>query len=89
LFTTQVVIGAAVALLTSNLLRLLLVTQVLNGLITPIILVFILVLANRRSLLGEAANGRTFRWVATACVTSVAILSSIVFVQTIKTFFTG
>jgi Mn2+/Fe2+ NRAMP family transporter len=89
LFTAQVVIGAAVALLTSNLLRLLLITQVLNGLITPIILVFILVLANRRALLGSAANGRIFRWVSTTCVATVGLLSLIVLVQTLLAFFTG
>jgi len=83
LFTGQVVIGAAVALTTSNLVQLLLVTQVLNGLITPIILAFILVMANRRSLLGEAANGRVFRWVSTACVATVGALSLVVLVQTL------
>ena len=61
LFTAQVVIGSAVALLTSNLVQLLIITQVLNGLITPVILAFILVMANRRSLLGDAANGPVFR----------------------------
>ena len=35
--------------------------QVLNGLITPIVLMFILILANRRSVLGDAANGPGFR----------------------------
>jgi Mn2+/Fe2+ NRAMP family transporter len=80
-FTGQVVIGAGVALLTSNLVKLLLVTQVLNGLITPVILIFILVLANRRSVLGQAANGRAFRWVATICIATVSVLSAIVLIQ--------
>jgi Mn2+/Fe2+ NRAMP family transporter len=83
LFTGQVVIGAGVALLTSNLVKLLLVTQVLNGLITPVILIFILVLANRRSVLRSAANGPVFRWVATVCIAAVSVLSLIVFLQTI------
>jgi Mn2+/Fe2+ NRAMP family transporter len=83
LFTGQVVIGALVALLTSNLVKLLLVTQVLNGLITPVILVFILILANRRSVLGSAANGRIFRLIATVCVGTVSALSAVVLVQSI------
>jgi NRAMP (natural resistance-associated macrophage protein)-like metal ion transporter len=83
LFTGQVVIGAAVALTTSNLVQLLLVTQVLNGLITPVILAFILVMANRRSLLGDAANGRVFRWVSTVCVAVVGALSLVVLGQTV------
>src|SRR6202011_6312571 len=44
LFTGQVLVGAAVALAPGNLISLLINTQVLNGVITPVILVFILVL---------------------------------------------
>lgn len=84
LFTAQVAVGAAVALLTSNLVQLLLVTQVLNGLITPVILGFILVMANRRSLLGDAANGPIFKWVSTVCVATVGALSLVVLVQSIQ-----
>jgi len=83
LFTVQVVIGAAVALATSNLVQLLLITQVLNGIITPVILTFILVLANRRSLLGDAANGPVFRVVATVSVASVGLLSVIVLSESV------
>ncbi|MHB8463336.1 MAG: Nramp family divalent metal transporter [Acidimicrobiales bacterium] len=83
LFTGQVVIGAAVALATSNLVQLLLVTQILNGLITPIVLAFILVMANRRSILGDAANGPIFKLVSTVCVAAVGLLSLVVLVQTL------
>ena len=55
----------------------------LNGLITPIVLAFILILANRRSLLGEAANGPVFRAVAFLCVFAVGTLSLVVFGQTV------
>jgi Mn2+/Fe2+ NRAMP family transporter len=83
LFTGQVVIGAAVALAPGNLIDLLIKTQVLNGIITPIILVFILILANRRSLLGAAANGPVFRLVATVSIVAVSAMSGIVVVQTV------
>jgi Mn2+/Fe2+ NRAMP family transporter len=83
LFTGQVVIGAAVALAPGNLISLLINTQVLNGVITPIILVFILVLTNRRRLLGDAANGPIFRVVATVCVVGVGAMSALVVVQTV------
>jgi NRAMP (natural resistance-associated macrophage protein)-like metal ion transporter len=83
LFTGQIIVGAAVALTPGNLIDLLIKTQVLNGLITPIILVFILVLANRRSLLGDAVNSPLFRVVATACVMGVSAMSAIVVVQTV------
>jgi Mn2+/Fe2+ NRAMP family transporter len=83
LFTGQVVIGAAVALAPGNLITLLINTQILNGIITPVILVFILILANRRSLLGDAANGPIFQAVATVCVLGVSAMSAIVVTQTV------
>ena len=83
LFTGQVALGALLALKPGNLVNLLIGTQVLNGLITPIVLAFILILANRRSLLGEAANGPVFRAVAFLCVFAVGTLSLVVFGQTV------
>jgi len=83
LFTGQVVLGAAVALAPGNLVALLLNTQVLNGVITPVILTFILVLANRRSVLGTAANGPVHRVVATVCVVAIALMAVAVVVQTV------
>jgi NRAMP (natural resistance-associated macrophage protein)-like metal ion transporter len=81
LFTGQVFIGAAIALIPGNLIALLVQAQILNGLITPILLSYVLVLANRRGLLGDAANGRVFRVVATISVVAVAVLSLTVLVQ--------
>jgi NRAMP (natural resistance-associated macrophage protein)-like metal ion transporter len=81
LFSLQVGVGAAVALAPGNLINLLINTQVLNGLITPIILVFILVLANRRTVLGDAVNGRWFRKVAALCVVVVGVLAVVVLAQ--------
>ena len=82
LFTAQILIGAGVALLPGNLVSLLINTQTLNGLITPIILIFILILANRRSLLGAAANGRIFRIVAAISIAAVAVTAATLVVQT-------
>ncbi len=83
LFTGLVVIGAGVALLPGNLITLLLDMQVLNGLITPIVLVFILILANRRSVLGAAVNGPRFRIVALICVVTVGVLAVAVVIITV------
>jgi len=82
-FTVQLVIGAVIALLPGNLVELVINAQVLNGFITPILLTYILILANRRSVLGAAANGPVFRIVATICVAVVGVLSSLVLVQTV------
>lgn len=83
LFTGLIVIGAAVALLPGNLITLLINMQVLNGVITPIVLTFILVLANRRSVLGDAVNGPRFKVVATVCVIVIAVLALWVVISTV------
>lgn len=87
LFTGQVVIGAAVALIPGNLIRLLVQAQVVNGVITPVLLTYVLVLANRRSLLGAAANGPVFRVVATVCVAVTAVMATAVLGLTVAGWF--
>ena len=83
LFTAQLVIGAAIALLPGNAVELVVNAQVLNGFITPVLLTYILILANRRSVLGDAANGPRFRVLATVCVAIVGALSAVVLLQTV------
>ncbi len=83
LFTFQVFLGAAVALTPVNLISLLIGTQVLQGVVAPIVLVYILILSNRRSVLGAAANGRVFRAAATIAVVAVAAMSVLLLGQTL------
>jgi NRAMP (natural resistance-associated macrophage protein)-like metal ion transporter len=75
LFTFQILFGACFALVPGNLISLLVNAQILNGVITPILLGFILVLANRSSVLGAAANGRVFRAVATVAVALIGVMA--------------
>jgi len=82
-FTFQIVVGAAVVLVPGNLVTLIVNTQVLEGVITPITLVFILVLANRRSLLGSAANGPLARWLGAITVTVVGAFAGFLVLQTV------
>jgi Mn2+/Fe2+ NRAMP family transporter len=78
-----VFLGALVAVFPGNLVQLLVQAQVLNGIITPVLLGYVLVLANRTSVLGEAANGRAFRVVATVTVVIAAALSLVVLGETV------
>lgn len=87
MFTVLVFVGAGIALAPGNLIDLLINTQILNGLITPIILTFILLLANRRSVLGDAANGPRLRVLATVCVVVVAVLAAVVLAQSVLSWF--
>jgi NRAMP (natural resistance-associated macrophage protein)-like metal ion transporter len=82
LFTAQILIGGAVVLVPGNLIDLIINTQVLEGVITPMTLILILILANRRSLLGAAANGRWARWVGGISIGAVAVVASVYVIQT-------
>jgi len=73
LFTLLLVIGAVVVLLPGvPLVPLILISQNVNGLLLPIVLVFILRLAADRGVMGDAANGR----VTTLLGWGVALLAS-------------
>jgi Mn2+/Fe2+ NRAMP family transporter len=87
LFGVQVLIGAALALTHINLITLLIGTQVLQGIVTPVILVFILILTNRRSVLGNAANKPVFKVVATVCVAGISAMSLLLLGTTVLGFF--
>jgi Mn2+/Fe2+ NRAMP family transporter len=87
IYTVQLVIGAIVALLPGNLVALVINAQVLNGFITPVLLTYVLILVNRRSVLGAAANGPAFRAVPTVCVAVVGVLSAAVLAETIAGWF--
>ena len=87
LFTAQIVIGAAIALVPNNLIKTLINAQILNGIITPILLTYILILANKRSLLGSAANGPIHKALATICVAVIGALSLTVLATTVAGWF--
>jgi Mn2+/Fe2+ NRAMP family transporter len=86
-FTVQIVIGAAVVLVPGNLVTLIINTQVLEGVITPITLLFILVLANRKSLLGSAANGPVARVLGAVTVLTVGGFAAFLVLQTVLSWF--
>jgi Mn2+/Fe2+ NRAMP family transporter len=83
LFSAQILLGATVAMTPVNVIQLLIGTQVLQGLISPVVLVYLLILTNRRSLLGRAANGPILRTVATIIVVAVAAMSVLLLVRTV------
>jgi Mn2+/Fe2+ NRAMP family transporter len=83
LFTLQIIVGAGMAIAPGNLVSLVVNAQVLNGIITPLLLTYVLILCNRRSVLGTAVNGRRFKVVATVSVAVVGVLSLVVMVQTL------
>jgi Mn2+/Fe2+ NRAMP family transporter len=87
LFTFQVALGAAVAMTPVNLISLLIGTQVLQGIVTPVILIFILTLANRRGVLGDAANKPAYRVAATIAVAAISMMSLLLLGDTVLGWF--
>ena len=73
LYTGMIVVGAAVILIpNAPLEKILVLSQVGNGVWLPVVLIFILLLVNRRDLMGDMVNTRTFNLVA--WVTTVAMI---------------
>jgi Mn2+/Fe2+ NRAMP family transporter len=76
LYTSILVIGALVVLRPGlPLVPIMLVSQIVNGVLLPFILVFMLVLINKRKLMGEWVNGRWFNGVAWATTITMILLT--------------
>jgi NRAMP (natural resistance-associated macrophage protein)-like metal ion transporter len=67
LYTGLIVVGGGIILLpNAPLLKILVFSQVANGIWLPVVLIFILLLINRRDLMGEHTNKLTFNVIAWA-----------------------
>jgi NRAMP (natural resistance-associated macrophage protein)-like metal ion transporter len=77
-FTFLVAVGAAIAVIPNlPLIRVLLVTQVINGLLLPIILFAVMRLVNDREIMGAYVNGRLYNlgaWLTVIIVTALSLL---------------
>lgn len=72
LYTVLIVVGAGVVLTTDRLWAILIFSQVGNGIWLPVVIIFILLLVNRKDLMGEYVNTLTFNVVA--WVTAIAMI---------------
>ena len=69
LYTFLIVIGAGVVLIPGfPLVRMILLSQVANGVLLPFILIFMVILINKRELMGDWVNPRWFNWASWATV---------------------
>jgi Mn2+/Fe2+ NRAMP family transporter len=77
-FTFLVAVGAAIAIVPNlPLIRVLLVTQVINGLLLPIVLFAVLRLVNNREVMGRYVNGPIYNaaaWLTAIVVTILSLL---------------
>lgn len=88
IFTTLILVGAVVSLIPGiPQIRLLLVTQSINGVLLPIVLVAILALSNNREIMGEYRNTIWFNVAAGAMTLVVSVLSVLLIGKTIADMF--
>lgn len=75
LYTVFIVIGAMIVLVpTIPLIAVMWMSQVVNGVMLPFVLVFMLMLINKKDLMGDYVNGRAFNWIAwVTTITMVAL----------------
>ncbi len=74
LYTLLIAGGAATVLLLPNaqLINFAILSQVLNGVLLPVIIILMLLLINRKDLMGEHKNSRLWNWIAWA--TSIIVI---------------
>ena len=83
-FTFLVVLGATVAMMPGlSLIHVLIVTQVINGVLLPVVLIAVLKLVNNRELMGTHVNGPIYNIAAWLTTVIVSLLSIMVIVSTL------
>ncbi|HEY7849046.1 MAG TPA: divalent metal cation transporter, partial [Ktedonobacterales bacterium] len=85
MFMGLLVAGAIVALLipAGMLVPLIIIAQVINGVLLPILLVFIVLLVNDRNIMGKYVNGRVNNAIAYATVGLLSALSLIMIISVV------
>jgi Mn2+/Fe2+ NRAMP family transporter len=83
-YTALIVLGAAVILLPiESLVKAMMASQTLNGVLLPVILIVMLQLINNRRLMGRFANGRVFNAIAWVMVAVLILLTLILIVVSV------
>jgi Mn2+/Fe2+ NRAMP family transporter len=88
LYTGLIVVGALAVILLSEerQVPIILLSQVVNGILLPFVLIFMLRLVNRKDLMGDYQNTRTFNIIAwTTCI----VMMALTLVAVAATFFPG
>lgn len=79
LYTALIALGAIFVLFLGRFAQtILLWSQVLNGFLLPVVMIFVLILVNRRDLMGEQTNAKGFNWVAWISTVAMIVLTVVV-----------
>ncbi len=83
LYTVLIAIGALIVLMpNAPLIAIMWISQVINGVMLPFVLIFMLFLINKQELMAEYTNSKTFNWIAWATV-FIMITMTLIFVGTL------
>lgn len=85
LYTGLIVLGAVLILIPgAPLIGIMLVSQVINGILLPFVLIFILLLVNKKKLMGSYVNGRLANGISWVAVVILIFLSVALIVDVIR-----
>ncbi|MDI6782951.1 MAG: Nramp family divalent metal transporter [bacterium] len=88
LYTALIVFGAGIILIPNiPLLFIMVLSQFINGILLPFILIYMLLLVNDKGLMGKYVNGKAFNLIAWITSIGMIILTVILVVVTIIEFF--
>ncbi|MGB7846179.1 MAG: Nramp family divalent metal transporter [Candidatus Acidiferrum sp.] len=88
LYTILILVGGGIVLLpNAPLWKIFIFSQVGNGVWLPIVVIFILLLVNRKDLMGEHTNGFFFNLVAWVTAVAMIILTFVLVFQAISQYF--
>jgi len=81
--------GGLILIPGAPLIKIMLISQVVNGVLLPFVLIFILLLINKKDLMGAYVNGRINNWVSWASVAVLIGLSIALIVLAVRQMIAG
>lgn len=89
LYTVMILVGALIILIPGMpLISIMWLSQVLNGILLPVVLGFMLVLINDKKLMGEYTNGKLYNLVSIGTVAVMSLLTVVLIISQVLPFFT-
>jgi NRAMP (natural resistance-associated macrophage protein)-like metal ion transporter len=84
LYTAIIAIGAGMVLLPNlDLIKIMLLSQDVNGILLPVVLIFMLLLINNKRLMGRHVNGRVYNFLAWTTTVAIIILTILLLVTSV------
>ncbi|HBU69600.1 MAG TPA: Mn transporter [Elusimicrobia bacterium] len=83
LYSLLIVLGASVVLFPIPLIKIMWLTQFINGLVLPFVLAAMLIIINDKKIMGEYSNTRLFNYLTIACIGGISLLSFLLVIGSI------